>query len=145
MLTGDQKQIKIIDMGVSHTLDRTFQVTASAQMGTQRYMAPEQSHDRLSLHSDIWSFGCVLLELCTGNQPYQGVENFALHAQMQKESPLDFALRKFSDSDLELIMNHKDLHEILRRCFIRDERKRPNAEAIMSEEFFKFSVVTWAL
>jgi serine/threonine protein kinase len=109
MLTGDQKQIKIIDMGVSHTLDRTFQVTASAQMGTERYMAPEQSHGRLSLHSDIWSFGCVLLELCTGNQPYHGVERFGVCAQMQKESPLDYALRAFSRTDLAVLINHKEL------------------------------------
>lgn len=145
MLTGDHKQIKIIDMGVSHTLDRTFQVTESAQQGTLRYMAPEQAHDRLSLLSDIWSFGCVLLELCTGNQPYHGVESWGLCRQMQKETPLEFALRSFPREDLELLLAHQDLQEILRRCFTRDERQRPNAEAVMSEEFFKFSVVTWAL
>lgn len=143
MMTDDQKQVKIIDMGISHTLDQTFQATMSAQMGTPRYMAPEQSHDRLSFMSDIWSFGCVLLELCTGYQPYHGQDNHALCAQMETESPLDYAKRKFKSSEMDLIMNHRDLHDILRRCFIQDERKRPKAETIMREEFFKNNVVTW--
>ena len=34
MLTSDRNQVKIIDMGVSHTLDRTFLETMSARLGT---------------------------------------------------------------------------------------------------------------
>jgi len=62
---------------------------------------------------------------------------------METESPLDYAKRKFKSSEMDLIMNHRDLHDILRRCFIQDERKRAKAETIMREEFFKNNVVTW--
>ena len=35
-------------------------------IGTYRYMAPEQLKSKLSLKTDVWAFGCVLLEFCTG-------------------------------------------------------------------------------
>lgn len=36
-----------------------------------RYTSPEQILDgSASFKSDIWSFGCVLLQLCTGKEPY---------------------------------------------------------------------------
>jgi serine/threonine protein kinase len=36
-------------------------------------MSPEQLGGVLSFKSDIWSFGCVLLELYTGKKPYEGL------------------------------------------------------------------------
>ena len=64
--------IKVLDMGVSNRLDETRN-TSRAGDGTPKYMAPEQMKNKLSLRTDVWSFGCVMLELATGIQPYQTV------------------------------------------------------------------------
>ena len=43
--------------------------------GTPIYMAPEQWRGEICLKTDIWAFGCVLFEICTGKKPYFGNYN----------------------------------------------------------------------
>ena len=55
-------------MGLSrkmHSLDKSCENTSKLK-GTSRYLAPEQLNNQVTLKCDIWQFGCVLLELCTG-------------------------------------------------------------------------------
>lgn len=69
MFNTDYSKIKLIDLGVSSKLDKT-RATKAAQGGTPRYMPPEQLDGNLSFKVDVWSFGCVLLEFCSGVTPY---------------------------------------------------------------------------
>jgi len=59
---------------VSNKLDQT-KATKAANMGTLRYMSPEQLDGKLSFKIDIWAFGCVLLEFATGKKPFSNIEN----------------------------------------------------------------------
>ena len=50
---------------------------------------------QISLKSDIWAFGCVMLEFCTGQQPYDGMSDdltIVDHICTKKISPFDYAL-----------------------------------------------------
>jgi serine/threonine protein kinase len=64
MFSGDLEKVKLIDLGISNTLDKT-RATNAASHGTPRYMSPEQLDGKLSFKVDIWAFGCVLLQFCT--------------------------------------------------------------------------------
>ena len=60
-----------IDAGVENV---TMAVTMKGQiLGTLSYMSPEQLHGKeADARSDIFSFGCVLYEMLTGAQAFQG-------------------------------------------------------------------------
>jgi serine/threonine-protein kinase len=65
--------VKVLDFGISKTLDRDLQLTSSqAMLGTPAYMSPEQlraSRD-VDTRTDVWSLGVVMFELLAGAQPF---------------------------------------------------------------------------
>ena len=65
IVSMDLKTVKLIDFGISTRLDTTAVSCSQANCGTYRFMPPEQLSGILSLKSDIWSFGCIVLQLCT--------------------------------------------------------------------------------
>lgn len=66
-MTAGHKQIKVTDLGFSRQLlNGTMKTNKAGTDGTTQYMAPEQFNQILSKKSDIWAFGCILLELATG-------------------------------------------------------------------------------
>ena len=104
LFSSDFEKVKLTDLGVSNRLDKTREFTAANQ-GTIRYMPPEQLNSQLSFKTDIWAFGCVLLQFATGIKPFGDENDFVIPYQIsfQKISPLDYALKHFSEDDLELI------------------------------------------
>jgi serine/threonine protein kinase len=68
-------QVKLIDFGLAHALDWNESLTHSGQvLGTIDYMSPEQAVDSRNVTSlsDIYSLGCTLFKLLTGQAPYGG-------------------------------------------------------------------------
>ena len=41
-------------------------------------MSPEMHNGPISLKSDIWAFGCILMELSTGLKPFENLEEISL-------------------------------------------------------------------
>ena len=62
------------DFGISDVIQRSTRILPTSIKGTFNYMAPEKFNEdsRLGAEVDIWSMGCVLLEMHTGHPPWQG-------------------------------------------------------------------------
>ena len=79
LLLDRKGTVKILDMGLARitgteaAMGGPERLTATGQvMGTCDYMAPEQAFDshNVDLRADIYSLGCTLYRLLTGQPPY---------------------------------------------------------------------------
>eukprot|EP00914_Ancora_sagittata_P003219 GHVO01006629.1.p1 GENE.GHVO01006629.1~~GHVO01006629.1.p1 ORF type:complete len:372 (+),score=68.28 GHVO01006629.1:103-1116(+) len=63
--------IKVIDFGLAEMFDRAESHSANSA-GTALYMAPEVFQRRFDFKCDVWSAGCIMYLLLTGELPFLG-------------------------------------------------------------------------
>ena len=87
LLNGDGRP-KVTDFGIARSLDVEKGVTQTGTvLGTSNYIAPEQaSGERVDAQSDVYSLGCVIFELLTGDVPFAG-DNFVAVAMKHLHEP----------------------------------------------------------
>ncbi|WP_336212477.1 Stk1 family PASTA domain-containing Ser/Thr kinase [Nonomuraea sp. LPB2021202275-12-8] len=84
-------EIKVMDFGIARAMaDSAATMTQTAQViGTAQYLSPEQARgERVDARSDIYSTGCVLYELLTGQPPFTGDSPVAIAYQHVREDPI---------------------------------------------------------
>ncbi|GAA2799521.1 hypothetical protein GCM10010505_28080 [Kitasatospora aburaviensis] len=83
--------VKVVDFGIARTEAADDGVTSThAIIGTPAYMAPERFEGKgLDARSDLYAFGCLLYELCTGRPPFRGgvFELMRLHGTVAPAPP----------------------------------------------------------
>ncbi len=86
--------VKILDLGLARLVSEkqeSSDLTRSGQiMGTPDYIAPEQAEDvhAADTRADIFSLGCTLFQMLTGQLPYGGATLMAkLLARTQRDAP----------------------------------------------------------
>ncbi|NRQ31576.1 Stk1 family PASTA domain-containing Ser/Thr kinase [Nonomuraea sp. NN258] len=83
--------VKVMDFGIARAMaDSAATMTQTAQViGTAQYLSPEQARgERVDARSDIYSTGCVLYELLTGQPPFTGDSPVAIAYQHVREEPI---------------------------------------------------------
>lgn len=88
----DRIRVKLTDMGLARKAgEEDFRVTrAGSTVGTVDYLAPEQARDSASadIRSDIYSMGCTLYHMLTGNPPFsEGGLGERILKHLQEEPP----------------------------------------------------------
>jgi serine/threonine protein kinase/uncharacterized membrane protein/phage FluMu protein Com len=75
-LEGKKGRVKILDFGLARAASGEGQLTQSgAIVGTPAYMSPEQGQGKpVDQRSDLFSLGCVLYRLATGEAPFRGTD-----------------------------------------------------------------------
>ncbi|SIR98806.1 Stk1 family PASTA domain-containing Ser/Thr kinase [Williamsia sterculiae] len=82
--------VKVMDFGIARAMsDSTSSMTqTSAVIGTAQYLSPEQARgESVDARSDVYSMGCVLFELLTGEPPFTGDSPVAVAYQHVREDP----------------------------------------------------------
>ncbi len=96
LLPGDRP--KICDFGIARAVDSG---KATLQVGTPAYMAPEQSEGDPDERSDLYSLGCVLYEMATGETPFDGSVWQLMHRHATEKPTPPSAIRGDIPSALE--------------------------------------------
>lgn len=82
--------VKVMDFGIARALaDAGNSVTQTAAViGTAQYLSPEQARgEKVDARSDVYSLGCVLYEILTGEPPFVGDSPVAVAYQHVREDP----------------------------------------------------------
>ncbi|QUR65685.1 Stk1 family PASTA domain-containing Ser/Thr kinase [Mycobacterium spongiae] len=83
--------VKVMDFGIARAIaDSSHSVTQTAAViGTAQYLSPEQARgDSVDARSDVYSLGCVLYEVLTGEPPFTGDTPVSVAYQHVREDPL---------------------------------------------------------
>ena len=82
--------VKVMDFGIARAIeDSSATVTQThAVVGTAQYLSPEQARgETVDSRSDLYSAGCLLYELLTGQPPFVGDSAVAVAYQHVREIP----------------------------------------------------------
>ena len=103
VLVPAEGQAKVTDFGIARSLDVQHGLTQTGTvLGTSNYIAPEQARgEQVDALSDVYSLGCVLYELLTGDVPFDG-ENFVAVAMRHINEPAPSVLDQRPDVPLRL-------------------------------------------
>ena len=111
IMVNDDGRVKILDLGLAEVLLEGRQSTnKDSVVGTPHYMSPEQArNDALDGRSDIYSLGCTLFHMLTGQPPYIGetpLETIAGHLQKDIPSLSNFGVTaaKYLDPSMRQLL-----------------------------------------
>jgi len=88
-LESPESHVKILDFGLARAMSDQAQLTQSgAIVGTPAYMAPEQAGGKqVDGRCDLFSLGCVLYRMCTGEMPFKGTDTISILSALLMEVP----------------------------------------------------------
>lgn len=118
--------VKVLDFGLAKLMearlepqgDRSTTVTAEGMIvGTAGYMSPEQAEGSpADSRSDIFSFGCLLYEMLTGERAFRGDTPMSTIAAILREDP--------KPPSAIVAGIPRDAEKIVRRCLRKDPARR---------------------
>ncbi|HMI94031.1 MAG TPA: protein kinase, partial [Polyangiales bacterium] len=118
----------IVDFGIARLAAATSAITTQrGQLGTPRYMAPEQIRDAHAVdgRADVFALGCVLFECLTGAPAFGGDDPVSVIAQILFQPALE-------PSALVPALP-EPIDRLLERLLARERSRRPEA-AVLADE-----------
>ncbi|TVY13683.1 MAP kinase kinase kinase wis4 [Lachnellula arida] len=130
--------IKYVDFGAAKVIARQSKTLIAAEQGgkaksmtgTPMYMSPEvikgENPGRAGA-VDVWSLGCVILEMATGRRPWASLDNeWAIMYNIAQGNPPQLPLPdQLSPQGIDF----------LKKCFVRDPKLRASAAELLQHEW----------
>ncbi|OVE79941.1 hypothetical protein BVY01_01175, partial [bacterium I07] len=80
--------VKIMDFGLARRTGATKVTKTGSTLGTLAYMSPEQVRgEEIDGRADLWSLGAILIEMVTGEKPFQADYDASLMYEILNEAP----------------------------------------------------------
>ncbi|CAL1536052.1 unnamed protein product [Lymnaea stagnalis] len=138
VLVENENSVKLGCISVSKTLRAHSSTKAmlildsiAGCVSSANWMAPETvngivENKQLDHKADIWSVGCVVVEMVTGSPPTLALKS-SLYTLKLKEVPLAYSLPESSPQSLRIFLN---------KTFEFDPRHRPDAKELLDDDIF---------
>ncbi|KAG9490233.1 hypothetical protein GDO78_005883 [Eleutherodactylus coqui] len=134
ILLDDNFTPKISDFGLARATGHLAQTMMTERIvGTTAYMAPEALRGEVTIKSDIFSFGVVLLEIISGLAPFDEERNPVLLLDIKEEieeeekTVEEYVDKKMDDAELCLV---EKMYCISSQCLNQMKNKRPNINTV---------------
>ncbi len=140
--------VKVMDFGIARAIaDSASPMTQTAAViGTAQYLSPEQARgEQVDARSDVYSLGCVLFEVLTGEPPFKGDSPVAVAYQHVREDPqlpssVNSAIPRELDSIILKAMAKNPANRYQSAADMRTDLvrvlggQRPSAPTVMNDE-----------
>ncbi|MFM1730150.1 Stk1 family PASTA domain-containing Ser/Thr kinase [Prescottella soli] len=140
--------VKVMDFGIARAMadGQSTMTQTAAVIGTAQYLSPEQARgDQVDARSDVYSLGCVLFELLTGEPPFKGDSPVAVAYQHVREDPktpslVNPAVPRALDSVILKAMSKNPANRYQSAAEMRSDLvrvlggQRPSAPMVMTDE-----------
>ena len=108
----------LADFGTADVVGRTTQIMPTSLKGTSNYMAPEAFEPPFGIEVDVWSMGCLIVEMCTGKPPWAELN-------MQQIITAVVVRKRVPD-----VPDFAPAAETVRKCFAFGPKERPTASEL---------------
>ena len=131
--------VKVVDFGIAKVMDSESMVTRTgALMGTPCFMAPEQARQEartIDGRADIFSFGCILYYMLSGQLPFYG-EKYAqvlLQIISREPPPLRSQVPRLP----------QEVEQVVNRALAKDPADRFQNVDLMMHSLVKAAGLSW--
>ncbi|GLW53436.1 protein kinase domain-containing protein [Kitasatospora phosalacinea] len=124
--------VKVMDFGIARALQSgvTSMTQTGMVVGTPQYLSPEQALGKsVDARSDLYSVGCMLFELLSGQLPFDGDSAFSIAYKHVQETPpapstLNRAVTPAIDALVERALRKDPAHRFPTAEAMREELER---------------------
>jgi serine/threonine protein kinase len=124
--------LKVSDLGSSKKFEEFDEGITKSLKGSPYWMAPEvikrQGH---GISADIWSLGCVLIEMVTGRPPWSNYTNDTHKVLMMIAK---------DESYPDIPQTNDLLLEVIYKCLKREPTLRPTCDELLTMDFFNWEI-----
>ncbi|GAA4857709.1 protein kinase domain-containing protein [Kitasatospora terrestris] len=132
VMVSSKGTVKVMDFGIARALQSgvTSMTQTGMVVGTPQYLSPEQALGKsVDARSDLYSVGCMLFELLSGQLPFDGDSAFSIaykHVQEEPSAPsaLNRAVTPAVDALVARALRKDPAHRFPTAAAMREEVER---------------------